>query len=44
MIDNIFQWCVDFLIWLAGVTGTTYKEINVVIFCVIWPLLTTKRL
>ena len=40
MIDNIFQWCVDFLVWLAGVTGTTYKEINVIIFCVIWPLLT----
>ena len=40
MIDNIFQWCVDFLVWLAGATGTTYKEINVIIFCVIWPLLT----
>ena len=40
MIDNIFQWCVDLLRWLAAATGTTYKEINVLIFCVIWPLLT----
>jgi hypothetical protein len=38
--DRVFQWCVDFLVWLAGVTGTTYKEINVIIFCVIWPLVT----
>ncbi|MGA2796500.1 MAG: hypothetical protein ABSE63_02865 [Thermoguttaceae bacterium] len=40
MIDRIFQWCVDFLVWLAALTGTTYKEINVIIFCVIWPLIT----
>ena len=40
MADNIFQWCVDLLLWLAAMTGTTYKEINVIIFCVIWPLLT----
>jgi hypothetical protein len=40
MVDNVFQWCHDFLVWLAAATGTTYKEINVIIFCVIWPLLT----
>ena len=40
MIDIVFQRCVDFLVWLAALTGTTYKEINVIIFCVIWPLLT----
>jgi hypothetical protein len=40
MVDNLFQRCVDFLVWLAAATGTTYKEINVIIFCVIWPLLT----
>ncbi len=40
MVDRIFQWCVDFLVWLAAATGTTYKQINVIIFCVIWPLLT----
>lgn len=40
LADRVFQWCVDLLVWMAGVTGTTYKEINVIIFCVIWPLLT----
>jgi hypothetical protein len=40
MVDRVFQGCVDFLLWLAAVTGTTYKQINVIIFCVIWPLLT----
>jgi hypothetical protein len=40
LADRVFQWCVALLVWLAGVTGTTYKEINVIIFCVIWPLLT----
>lgn len=40
LADRVFQWCVDLLVWLAGVTGTTYKEINVIIFCVIWPLFT----
>ena len=40
MVDNIFQWCVDLLLWLAAMTGTSYKEINVIIFCMIWPLLT----
>lgn len=40
LADQVFQWYVQFLVWLASVTGTTYKEINVIIFCVIWPLLT----
>ena len=40
MIDRIFDCCVDLLRWLAGATGTTYKQINVLIFCVIWPLFT----
>jgi hypothetical protein len=36
----IFYECVDFLEWLARLTGTTYEEINVLIFCCLWPLLT----
>jgi len=40
LADRVFHWCVDLLVWLAGVTGTTYNEINVIIFCVIWPLFT----
>jgi len=40
MVDNIFQWCVDLLLWLAAMCGMTYEEVNVWIFCAIWPLLT----
>ena len=40
MMDRIFDLCVVFLVWLARVTGTTYKEINVIIFCILWPLFT----
>ena len=40
MIHTVFNWCVDILNWLAGKCGMTYEEINVWIFCVIWPLFT----
>ena len=40
MADKIFQGCVTFLVWLAAAIGTTYTKINVVIFCIIWPLFT----
>jgi hypothetical protein len=39
-VDTIFDWCVVLLKFAANMTGTTYKEINVIIFCVIWPLAT----
>lgn len=37
IIDKVFNYCVVFLEWLATVTGTTYKFVNVIIFCVIMP-------
>jgi len=40
MYDKIFNWCVAVLNGLADMTGATYTKINVIIFCVIWPLLT----
>ncbi len=40
MMDIIFRLCVGLLVWLAAMTGTTYEEINVIIFFMIWPLLT----
>ena len=40
MTNRIFNLCVDLLVWLAGLLGITYEEINVWIFCVIWPLIT----
>ncbi|RPI18492.1 MAG: hypothetical protein EHM58_05405 [Ignavibacteriae bacterium] len=38
MIRTIFQWCVDILNFLAGIFGTDYYTINIIIFCVVGPL------
>jgi hypothetical protein len=40
MMDRIFDWCVSILVYWAGIFGITYKEINVWVFVVIWPILT----
>ncbi len=40
MMDQIFDWCVDVLVYWAGIFSITYKEINVWIFVIIWPILT----
>lgn len=37
-MDTIFNWCVDFLIRLAKLTGMTYNEINIWIFVIIEPI------
>ena len=40
MINSIFDYCVRILVFFAGRTGLTYKEINVWIFVILWPILT----
>ena len=40
MMDQIFDWCVAVLIYWANIFGITYKEINVWVFVIIWPILT----
>lgn len=40
LVTFIFQACVTLLYWLADLTGLGYKGINVLIFCVIWPIFT----
>jgi hypothetical protein len=40
MIDQIFDWCVNVLVYWAGLLGITYREINVWVFVIIWPILT----
>jgi hypothetical protein len=40
MMDQIFDWCVQVLVYWAGVLGITYKEINVWVFVILWPILT----
>ena len=38
-IDAVFNFCVYILYDVAGILGISYEEINVWLFCVIWPLL-----
>ena len=38
-VDGVFQICVFILVDLAKFLGISYEEINVWIFCIIWPLL-----
>ena len=42
MMDTIFDWCVHVLVYWAGVIGITYKEINVWVFVIIWPVVTAS--
>jgi len=35
-----FDRCVDLLNYIAMRTGMTYKQINVIVFCYIWPAVT----
>jgi hypothetical protein len=37
-MNKIFDACVSLLVWLADLTGTTYEEINVIIFVVLEPI------
>ena len=37
MIDYLFYLCVDILVWLAELTGTTYELINILIFIIGYP-------
>ena len=37
-IDIIYNFCVQLLIDSARFLGISYEEINVWLFCVIWPL------
>jgi hypothetical protein len=39
-MDQIFDWCVNVLVYWAGILGITYKEINVWVFVIIWPVVT----
>lgn len=39
-MNSIFNFCVDLLYYLANMFNCSYEEINVIIFCFAWPLLT----
>tara|TARA_Y100000996_G_scaffold336102_1_gene272652 strand:+ start:460 stop:651 length:192 start_codon:yes stop_codon:yes gene_type:complete len=38
VVDSLFYICVDILVWLAKVTGTTYEFINILIFIIGYPV------
>ena len=40
MINAIFDWCVQFLVFWAGRLGISYKAVNVWVFVIIWPVFT----
>lgn len=37
--DKVFYWCVDVLNRCSAQTGMTYEELNVLLFCVIEPII-----
>jgi hypothetical protein len=43
-MDAIFDWCVQILLLLAAQLGITYKEINVWVFVIVWPILSLVML
>ena len=44
MMNRIFDGCVWLLVVTARACGMTYKEVNVWIFCILWPLFTLALL
>lgn len=39
-IDQLFSLCVNFLLLVGKRVGMSYNEINIWIFCIIWPIIT----
>jgi len=37
--EKIFGLCVDLLVWSGNLLGLTYVQINVIIFCIIEPII-----
>jgi hypothetical protein len=40
IVNILFDLCVRFLLWLAGLLGVSYQAINIWIFCILWPAFT----
>ena len=36
-MNAVFDWCVDFLEWLAPLLAMSYEEINVWLFVIVMP-------
>ena len=42
-IDSLFNACVLLLVWLSDLLNITYEEINIYLFCLVWPMLTVYQ-
>jgi len=40
LVDKIFFLCVKFLLWGGEILNLSYNQINILIFIIIWPILT----
>jgi hypothetical protein len=43
-VNFIFAYCTDFVINMANITGLSYYEINLIIFCFLFPVITITLL
>ena len=43
-INKLFFACVDFLTYLGEKLKLSYEEVNIWIFCIIWPIITLLSL
>jgi hypothetical protein len=39
-VDLVFNYCVKLLYDVASIMGISYEEINVWVFCIVWPIAT----
>ena len=39
LINDLFRWCVEVLVWIGDITGMGYELANIVIFVFLQPLL-----
>ena len=39
-IISIYVYCTDFSVNLANILNLSYYEINVLVFCILWPIIT----
>lgn len=39
IINSLFVYCTDFIINIANILSLSYYEINLIVFCLLYPLL-----
>lgn len=44
LVRVVFVYCTDFMINLGNLLGLSYYEVNALLFCLLWPLVTIALL